>query len=738
MVVSPTPTHPQDHGNRKRIFELCSELKRQGARIHFVHYASEHDWRHARPLQHEQEMIATWDSYQLVPPSRPLHEGAINGDHQIDEWADPALSAYIRWAFHVRTYDVVLVEYTWMSFCFQSVPEKVFKVCDTHDVFGGRRALLEKNGIGPEFFYTTPEQEKIGLSRADLVWAIKDLEREYFERDLGLADCLTLLYSEPDRHWWRPKASSDGWLRAGVIGARNSVNRRNLEAFLHVAMPLFERYMAPVKIVIAGGCSEDFKGYRHRNIEVLGRVPDVADFYRDMDVICAPMQFSTGLKIKVAEALSSGAPLVAHAHATEGYPVEDPRHLLPDFTAMARELVKLSFNRAELPALAQKSRIISHRNQQLVLDTIDQTRQRLVKRGANHIVVVTHLEALNPLSLLHDHLYATINYLRFARQIVLYIVGKPARFSTDILHSFGYPSRVFIEPGLADAIADRMPDGWTPLDLQDLLETRGISSAYFLAADERLAELPAGTLENAYVRTDAIELSGDDPLQLVRGLRSKSSVVVISSLGHRIAIEGIRATCQAPFRRKNRFSSIAARAEASGYWGGLLVLSDAKDPLVKALTDLGTSLSIPVDLIDVYDAAAVQEVSCPHAGSLPRANVAGARLVVDLGTESAVSAVVLEGAERAGIPVIRFVRGRLAAGRQQLHDARRPSTVGALLRAVALGLVDPAVRQRLTDLARQEAVNLSRNDAGWSWLWRDLNRKDSREGVQNAAERLFG
>ena len=202
LVVSPTPTHPQDHGNRKRIFELCSELQRQGARIHFVHYASEHDWRDSRPLRSEEEMVAAWDSYQLVVPSRPLHELAIGVDHLIDEWADPALSAYIRWIFRARTFDVVLVEYTWMSFCFDSVPQGVFKICDTHDVFGGRRGLLGGEWHLPRFFYTTPEEEKKGLTRADLVWAIKESERSYFESALGLPCSLTMLYAEPPRAWW--------------------------------------------------------------------------------------------------------------------------------------------------------------------------------------------------------------------------------------------------------------------------------------------------------------------------------------------------------------------------------------------------------------------------------------------------------------------------------------------------------------------------------------------------------
>src|SRR5579859_61883 len=373
LVVSPTPTHPQDHGNRKRIFELCSELKAQGAKIHFVHYASEHDWRHERPARWENAMISAWDTYQLIAPSRPLHEAARDGDHRIDEWSDAALSSYIRWTCSIRAYDIVLVEYTWMSFCFEAVPKGIFKICDTHDVFGGRRHMLAQHGIGPEFFHTTPDEEKVGLARADLVWAIKDSERTYFTSELNIKDCLTLLYSEPLRGWWGGRPSQDGWLRVGIIGARNSVNRRNLEAFLATALPVFEAYMAPVKIVIAGGCSDDFGHLKHPNIEVLGRVPDVVDFYRSMDVIAAPMQFSTGLKIKVAEALASGAPLIAHAHAMEGYPTNSPLHQLPDFKSIAWELVKLAFDPAGLPALAAASTRTTQKIQSLVIQTLEQT-----------------------------------------------------------------------------------------------------------------------------------------------------------------------------------------------------------------------------------------------------------------------------------------------------------------------------------------------------------------------------
>ncbi len=147
-------------------------------------------------------MRAAWDSYQLVAPSRELHCDSIGEDHEIDEWADPGLAHYLAWACRVRAYDMVIVNYTWLSFCLEAIPSTVFKVCDTHDVFADRRRLLQANGIAPEFFHTTREEEAKGLSRADLVWAIKKAEQDYFERDLGLPNCLTMLHAEPERGWW--------------------------------------------------------------------------------------------------------------------------------------------------------------------------------------------------------------------------------------------------------------------------------------------------------------------------------------------------------------------------------------------------------------------------------------------------------------------------------------------------------------------------------------------------------
>lgn len=752
LVVSPTPTHPQDHGNRKQIYEICSALKGHGARIHFVHYPAEHDWRHAWPAKHENEMRAAWDSYQLVAPSRPLHSDAIGRDHDIDEWADPDVENFIAWACRVRSYDMVIVNYTWMSFCLKAVPQDIFTVCDTHDVFGGRRQLLETNGLAPEFFHTTAEGEARGLSRADLVWAIKKSEQSYFENELQLPNCLTMLHAEPDRGWWTAPPSTDGYLRAGVIGARNNVNRRNLEDFLREAIPVFESYMAPVKIVIAGGCAEDFKDWVHPNVEILGRVAEVEEFYRGVDVVIAPMQFSTGLKIKVSEALASGAPLIAHAHATEGYPTREPLHLLGGFKEMALELAKLAFDPSPLPRLAARSRSVCAEIRKSVSKALEATRTQLAAKLARSICVVVPMEAFDPASLLHDHLIAALDYLRFTASLEIYVTGsasKAAKF--DILQRFELRSRLFADPRLVEQLGEKTPEFFAPIDLAALLEVRGYERAYLMADCGDELAFATGRLRQALVRHDAIEMAGGDVNALIDLLRPTVDVIVIgSSPTPLLRLEGqagIAAVVHAPFRRTGPFESFQRRAKKEKEPKALLILARASNPLAAELLALVRKLGLDGAIVDPADPSTAKALlGRPGPGRAdgvnrvdPLAGFGDLRLLVDMTEANSLATVLGEAALRLNIPRLAFQRGALALSLHHFATALYPTSVARLFTTVAEAAVHAGAFEALHAEAAREATARFGADAGWTVLWRLLTQTGAAgSGTQGAAAELWG
>ena len=84
LVLSPTPTHPQDFGNRKRIFQVCKRFSDEGARITFVHYPAELEWRGKVPPSAERAMQA----FDEVVRKYPNSEYAVSAKRKIEVGRD--------------------------------------------------------------------------------------------------------------------------------------------------------------------------------------------------------------------------------------------------------------------------------------------------------------------------------------------------------------------------------------------------------------------------------------------------------------------------------------------------------------------------------------------------------------------------------------------------------------------------------------------------------------------------
>ena len=419
LVLSPTPTYPLDYGNRKRIYYVCRQLKDRGAKIHFLHYPGE--WRSKTPYDAMEKMAQQWDSFHLVPPTRYLHQAAQGEDHTIDEWWDYSIGDYLKYLFERNYFDVFLVNYTYLSKALEFAPRHVYKILDTHDQFSDRRKLLESQGIAPEFFYTTPDQEAIALERADLVWAIKEQEAEFF-RSIASTPVITVPHIEPQRSIQRKYIAADeDYLVLGMIGGRNSINVRNTRAFLEQAMPKFRKYLAPIKIKLAGSMCEDLNDLEGKaGIELMGRVQDVEDFYAAIDVAIVPMTFSTGLKIKAVEALTTGLPLIAHKHALEGIPLTHAYHKCESIDEMVEYCIDTAFEPIVIPDLRAATQASYQEMWEEVDGAITNTIEKLSK-GKPYTVIILNEAFFNQKSYIYEHTIQTVYYLKHLTEIIYYV-----------------------------------------------------------------------------------------------------------------------------------------------------------------------------------------------------------------------------------------------------------------------------------------------------------------------------
>ncbi len=325
LAISPTPSHPQDAGNRARIHAVLSGLKAAGHAIHLCLLMRENPSPAALAAMRD-----AWDELVEVPHDRAREARSLAPLNAIDDWILPeAEAAFAALAAREPRFDLVLVNYVFLSRALDFFDHRTIKVIDAHDIFAGRAEALAAIGLENRFFATTAGEEAAGLDRADLVLAIQQEERRHFT-GVTRAATATLGHLPADP---RPPLPPGEGLSIGYISSGNPLNTRALRRFL-AALPPAEVAAAGGRMVVAGDACQALSPAE--GLHLLGPVPDPDALYAEADLGVNPHEGGTGLKIKTVEALARGRPVIGTAAAFAGLPAEHVFHAAPDAAAVAR------------------------------------------------------------------------------------------------------------------------------------------------------------------------------------------------------------------------------------------------------------------------------------------------------------------------------------------------------------------------------------------------------------------
>ncbi len=138
--------------------------------------------------------------------------------------------------------------------------------------------------------------------------------------------------------------------RIGLIGTWTwEPNRRALEWMLREVLPVLPM---GVELWVAGVGTQALV-HRPAAVRWLGRVPNVADFYAQVDVLAVPSLEGSGVQEKAIEAIGSGKPVVATPHALRGLGPGLPSqvHVAEDAHRFAVLLTELARGSARHPDL---------------------------------------------------------------------------------------------------------------------------------------------------------------------------------------------------------------------------------------------------------------------------------------------------------------------------------------------------------------------------------------------------
>ncbi|RMF25249.1 MAG: hypothetical protein D6756_05835, partial [Cyanobacteria bacterium J083] len=163
LLISPVPSHPQNAGNRSRIYNLALNLRELGHEVHFLYITQEDGNLEA--------MRSFWQDkfyhFSYTPPptrdkQRPKRidrkiirkiNALLGSDplftYSLDDWYDNNLNYFVSKICKNINFDIVVVTYVFWSKILDIFDNNVLKIIDQSDRFTNRYKIYQKNGQYP-------------------------------------------------------------------------------------------------------------------------------------------------------------------------------------------------------------------------------------------------------------------------------------------------------------------------------------------------------------------------------------------------------------------------------------------------------------------------------------------------------------------------------------------------------------------------------------------------------------
>ena len=245
----------------------------------------------------------------------------------------------------------IIAEYIFLTPCFARLPSGTLKIVDTIDVFSRKQDQVLAFGVDDPCA-CSEEEERLALLRADTVLAIQAREAEMLKAlvpecrvllvgmDFEVANGMTASLGKPDT--------------ITVVGSNNPLNVHGLTGFLNTAWAQIKAAHPTAVLNIVGKVGNECH-VEDPDIRYTAWVDDLADVYKDSRVVINPTIAGTGLKIKSAEAVAHGKPLVLWPHGADGLEHEgDPPYVMcRSWREFSQAIVRLLQSEDEARALGE-------------------------------------------------------------------------------------------------------------------------------------------------------------------------------------------------------------------------------------------------------------------------------------------------------------------------------------------------------------------------------------------------
>lgn len=145
----------------------------------------------------------------------------------------------------------------------------------------------------------------------------------------------------------------------------------NTVAADHLIRDIWPRILSALpqaRLLVAGARPEWLESYRERprGVSFLGFVDDLDKLYDEVSVVCCPILYGSGTRIKILEAAAYGRPVVSTTLGAEGLHLRDGEEILvrDDPAAFAEACIELLTNAPRAARIGRKARQVVEREHQ--------------------------------------------------------------------------------------------------------------------------------------------------------------------------------------------------------------------------------------------------------------------------------------------------------------------------------------------------------------------------------------
>ena len=320
LVISPTPSHPPNAGNRIRILNMVRCLADHGHEVHFLYSDQEKgntemmkEYWGERFYRVEYEKMNHGRGEILIDKLKKVFNDDQRYYSRVDADYNRMLDAEIIRLKELHRFDAVLVEYIFQSRAFLNFGQKTLKVIDTHDVMTDRHKLFLREGKKPVWYSTTRFQERKGVMRSDVIIAIQEREKEHFLRLAPGKKVVNIGHIVP----LKGPVSDAPRKKLLFVGSNNPSNYYGIRDFLEKVFLSLRGSFPALELMIAGNICEKLPDGLEGVVK-LGEIDDLEKAYDLSDIVINPLTVGTGLKIKMIEAMGLSKTVLSTEVGAEG------------------------------------------------------------------------------------------------------------------------------------------------------------------------------------------------------------------------------------------------------------------------------------------------------------------------------------------------------------------------------------------------------------------------------------